>query len=58
MGQAEPTRSLNQNPCHLGEFRFSNPKVRPDPVFGPRFTFYGSGVITSTLAQKAAWPFV
>ena len=34
-GQAVPTRSLNQKPCHLGEFRFSNPKVRPDPVFGP-----------------------
>ena len=31
-GQAVPTRSLNQKPCHLGEFRFSNPKVRPDPV--------------------------
>ena len=30
-GQAVPTRSLNQKPCHLGEFRFSNPKVRPDP---------------------------
>ena len=34
-GQAVPTRSLNQKPCHLGEFRFSNPKVRPDPVVGP-----------------------
>ena len=34
-GQAVPTRSLNQKPCHLGEFRFSNPKERPDPVFGP-----------------------
>jgi hypothetical protein len=33
-GQAVPTRSLNQKPCHLGEFRFSDSKVRPDPVFG------------------------
>ena len=34
-GQAVPTRSLNQKPCHLGEFRFSNPKVRPDTVVDP-----------------------
>ena len=33
-GQAVPTRSLNQKPCHLGEFRFSSPKVQLDPVFG------------------------
>jgi hypothetical protein len=35
MGQAVPTRSLNQKPYHLSEFRFSDSKVRPDPVFGP-----------------------
>ena len=31
-GQAVPTRSLNQKPHHLGQFRFSTPKVRPDPI--------------------------
>ena len=31
-GQAVPTRSLNQKPHHSGQFRFSTPKVRPDPI--------------------------
>ena len=31
-GQAAPTRSLNQKPHHSGQFRFSTPKVRPDPI--------------------------
>ena len=30
--KAVPSRSLNQKPCHLDEFRFSDSKVRPDPV--------------------------
>ena len=34
-GQAVPTRSLNQKPHLLGQFWFSTPKVRPDPLFGP-----------------------
>ena len=34
-GHAVPTRSLNQKPHLSGQFWFSTPKVRPDPLFGP-----------------------
>ena len=34
-GQAVPNRSLNQKPHLSGQFGFSTPKVRPDPVLGP-----------------------
>jgi hypothetical protein len=37
-GQAVPTQSLNQKPHLSCQFWFSTPKVRPDPVFGPKGT--------------------
>ena len=52
-GQAVPSRSLNQKPYHLGEFRFSAPKVRPDPVFGPLACVIGQP-FDNTYAKKVA----
>ena len=40
-GQAVPTRSLNQKPHLSCQFWFSTPKVRPDPLLGPRVVFAG-----------------
>jgi hypothetical protein len=37
-GQAVPIRSLNLNQRKIREFGFSQKKVRPDPVFGPKGT--------------------
>jgi len=36
MGQAVPGNHLHRNSVLSRDLWFSNPKVRPDPVFGPR----------------------